>query len=123
MDALGPTLQSSLFTMIWFPASEIPVSPLLKIPILFFVATISTLAQTPPNPPPIVEESAKYGDTRGWNKLDTNVKRRNAAVHIYRVRSALRSHTPKLRRLDRTVHLLGELRLRVCRRPRRAHSS
>jgi hypothetical protein len=49
--------------MLWFPgaAETLPVSPILKIPLLFAAAAGFHVTFTPPNPTPSADETVKYG--------------------------------------------------------------
>ena len=51
-------------TMIWVPITNVLTSPILKAPLQMTEARVVTWAQRPPNPPPLKDESAKYGSKR-----------------------------------------------------------
>ncbi|GJE93818.1 isoprenylcysteine carboxylmethyltransferase family protein [Phanerochaete sordida] len=50
--------------MIWYPSSEFLSSPLLKIPLVLSCTAITTLAQSPPNPPAAKKELDQYEGKR-----------------------------------------------------------
>ena len=70
--------------MIWFPASGILTSPLIKLPLVLACTTVTSFAQTSPNPPATKEEVDSYGGKSDILSTGGSVK---IAALMYRVRT------------------------------------
>lgn len=77
---LNTTGESS---MIWAPASALFASSLVKIPLLFSGTYLAVLAQSPPNPPPQLDELKKYDGVKD-TMLPPLIMRRSILVQTVR---------------------------------------
>lgn len=69
--------------MIWAPASALFASSLVKIPLLFSGTYLAVLAQSPPNPPPQLDELKKYDGVKD-TMLPPLIMRRSILVQTVR---------------------------------------
>jgi len=65
--------------MIWTPATTLPISPLVKVPLLFANSWAMKVAYTPPTPVADEKETEKYGYNSGW-RHQFNIWRKLAAA-------------------------------------------